>query len=97
MKLYLVHCGFYDPDIGDGLYEAHTNLFVAATDFDHARHQAKKLPSFKAKKMHVDGIQEVQAVDGYRLVLAEDNTLDGATNLVTNRHRDLAPKQPTSP
>jgi len=47
--------------------------------------------------MHVDGIQEVQAVDGYRLVLAEDNTLDGATNLVTNRHRDLAPKPPTSP
>ena len=41
MKLYMVHCGFYDADICEGLYESHVNYFVAAEDFAGARARAK--------------------------------------------------------
>lgn len=70
MKLYLVHTGFYHEVAGGGIYELHTNLFVAARSFDDARARAKALPEFKAKKMHIDGMQEIEQVDGYRVELA---------------------------
>jgi len=40
MQLYLVHCGFYDVELCDGLYESHVNFFVAAKSFEDARVQA---------------------------------------------------------
>lgn len=92
MKLYLVHCGFYDSEVCDGLYESHVNFFVAADSFEAARLKAKEDPQFKGKRMHVDGLQEITAVDGFRIELTEDSSLQGKTVLLNNKHRDLAPK-----
>jgi hypothetical protein len=92
VKLYLVHCGFYDHEIGEGVYESHTNFFVVARDFEDARARAKENAEFRRKKMHVDGLQEVQVVDGFRIEASEDAELAGRTVVVSSRHRDLAPK-----
>ena len=96
MNLYLVHCGYYDADLGDGIYENHINFFVTAESFEHARTKAKLLPQFKDKRMHVDGLQEIQSVDGFRIKLEEDLSLGGQTLLANHRHRDLAPKNRTA-
>lgn len=92
MKLFLVHCGFYDNDICDGLYESHVNFFVSAENFEEARLKAKQLPEFKAKRMHVDGLQEIQAVDGFQVHLEHNVGLNNQTKIVNFKHRDLAPK-----
>lgn len=92
LKLYLVHCGFYDPELQDGIYESHVNLLVPATSFEEARANAKLDPDFQKKRMHVDGLQEIEAVRGYRVALREDPALEGKSRIVSNRHRDLAPK-----
>ena len=92
-KLFLVHCGFYDLEILDGNYESHVNYFVAAPDFEEARTRVRLLPDFQRKKMHVDGIQEIQAVAGHRVALNEDAALNGQTVLISNKLRDLAPKK----
>ncbi len=97
MKLYLVHCGFYDSTVCDGLYESHVNLFVAATSFEEARIKAKQLPEFSAKRMHVDGLQEIIAVEGHRIQLEENLSLKSQTIVLNHKHRDLAPKPTSSP
>ena len=33
MKLFLIHVGFYDPEIMEGLYEQHSNYFVVAKKY----------------------------------------------------------------
>ncbi len=95
MKLYLVHCGFYDDTIGEGLYEGHTNFFIAATTFEEARARAKTLPEYKARRMHVDGLVEIEVVDGYRVKLEGVHAQEGKTVLHNQKHRDLA--APTTP
>lgn len=92
MKLFLVHCGFYDKDLCDGVYESHVNFFVAADSFETARAKAKQLPAVQAKRMHVDGLQEITAVDGYHVHLQEDVALKGQTHITSSQHRELAPK-----
>ena len=92
MKLYLVHCGFYDGEIFDGVYESHANFFVAAESFADARQKAKLHPVFRGRKMHVDGLQEVEAVDGHRVLLQKDDALSGESRVFGHKHRDLAPK-----
>jgi hypothetical protein len=92
MKLYLVHCGFYDNEICDGIYESHINLFVIASSFDEAKLKVKQQEVFKNKRMHIDGLQEVQTVDGYDIELKENAEAKGATFVLSNKHRDLAPK-----
>ncbi len=92
MNLYLVHCGFYDNEVCDGLYESHVNFFVSAESFEDARVKAKELPEFQAKRMHVDGLQEIQAVSGFRVRLEEDQSLENQTQIINFKHRDLAPK-----
>jgi len=94
MNLYLVHCGFYDEDVCDGLYESHTNFFVVAESFEAARVKTKTLTEFKAKRMHIDGLQEIRAVDGYRVKLLADFELGAQTHIVNFKHRDLALKAP---
>ena len=71
MKLYLIHVGFYDPELMDGLYEQHGNYFVAAGNVQEAKIQISENPTFKHKKMHIDGIKEVNAVDGYQVTLVK--------------------------
>jgi len=71
MKLFQVHTGFYDPNISDGFYEGHTNIFVCAKDEEDARKIVKEKQEYKMLKMHIDGIQEISIVDGYKVELAK--------------------------
>ena len=96
MKLFLVHCGFYDTDVCDGLYESHVNFFVAAENFDEVRLKVKLLPEVQRKKMHIDGVQEVVAVDGHKITLTPDVATEGRTILLSNKHRELAPPRKPS-
>ncbi len=92
MKLYLIHCGYYDPAISGGTFEFHTNYFVVAPDPQSARLKAKTLDEVKNKKMHIDGLIEVSVVDGHRINLIEDLDLGTTTELKVITHRDLATK-----
>jgi hypothetical protein len=92
VKLYLIHCGFYDADLCGGLYESHVNFFVAANSFDDAKSKAKLIPAFASKRMHIDGIQELTAVNGHVVQLKEDLSLQGETIIQNYKHRDLASK-----
>ena len=78
MKLYLIHAGFYDTEIMDGLYEQHTNYFVVAKNVMGAKIKAKQNSIYKKKKMHIDGIQELNIIDGYRIELVDNNSTDNS-------------------
>ncbi len=92
MKLFLVHCGYYDSEISDGLFESHTNVFVVAESFEDAKLEVKKSELFRHYRMHVDGLQEINAVQGFDIILIENLSLNGGSIVSTNKHRDLAPK-----
>ncbi len=96
MKLYLVHCGYYDGEMQDGMYEHHANFFVVAKSFEDARQRAKQDPLFRKRRMHIDGLQLLEAIDGYRLALEEDSTLEGKSRVQTDRYRGLAPRSTDS-
>ncbi|MFL5813251.1 MAG: hypothetical protein ACJ763_06710 [Bdellovibrionia bacterium] len=89
MKLYLVHCGFYDMGLCDGIYESHVNLLIAAESFERAKVKVRENPDFIARKMHIDGLQEVAWVNGYQVGLSLNPSANGKTLLLGNRHRDL--------
>ena len=78
MKLFLIHVGFYDPEIIKGLYEQHSNYFVVAEDIREAQKKARQNPIYKRKKMHIDGIQELNVVDGFRITLVPEKTENDA-------------------
>jgi hypothetical protein len=69
------------------------NLFVAADSLEDARVKVKLEPEFQRKRMHVDGLQEIQAVQGFRVDLVPEAGFEGKTVVLSNRHRDLAPKK----
>ena len=95
-KLYLVHCGFYDEQTSfGGVYEGHTNLFIVSDSPQYARHSAKASELFKTKRMHIDGIQEIEAVDGYRIQLVKDESLAANSHIASHIFRDLAPPAKT--
>lgn len=94
MNLYLVHCGFYDSEVCDGLYESHVNFFVSAENFEEARAKAKQLPEFQTKRMHVDGLQEIRSVGGFKIHLEHDASLENKTHIINFKHRDLASSPP---
>jgi len=71
MKLYLIHTGYYDKNIGDGFYEQHTNIFIVASSVYEAREKVKKTEEYINQKMHIDGIKEIENIDGYRIELKE--------------------------
>ena len=73
MKLYLIHTGFYDKNIADGIYEQHTNILIVASSAYDAREKVKD--TLEYKKMHIDGIKEIVNVDGYTIGL--EKTDDG--------------------
>ena len=78
MKLYLIHVGFYDTEIMDGLYEQHSNYFVVAENVIDAKKKARKNSTYKRKKMHIDGIQELNIIDGYSIKLVASNSTDNS-------------------
>jgi hypothetical protein len=89
MKLYMIHCGFYDPEVCDGIYESHVNLFVTAESFESARRRVRENTIFSKRRMHIDGMEEIEAVNGSRIRLEIDPALEGKTVTTASRHRDL--------
>jgi len=74
MRLFMVHVGFYDAEVGEGLYESHMNFFIAASNAKSAKKKAFNMEQFKAKKMHIDGIKEISDVEGYKVALEKSST-----------------------
>lgn len=93
MKLFLIHCGFYDKRVSQGSYESHVNLFVAAEDFDQARARAKELPEFKELNMHIDGMQRIDSVSGHEIIMKRRPALANKTVIVQHRKRGHPPKE----
>ncbi len=90
-KLYLVHVGFYDEAVGYGVYESHANFFVLAESPQEAKRLVKAKPLYAEKKMHTDGVQEIEAVGGHRLSFTPDPALEGADLLRSYTYNDLNP------
>ena len=80
MKLYIVHTGFYDKNIDDGFYEQHSNIILVASCAYDAKEMVKQNPDFIAKNMHIDGIKEIEVLDGYKLVMEPTNDSDKINN-----------------
>lgn len=78
MKLFIVHAGYYDSEIG--IYELHTNFLVAAADVSHVKRVMEDKDIFKKKNMHIDAVQEIEVVDGCTVTLIEDQP--GITSLI---------------
>ena len=81
MKLYLIHTGYYDKSFGDGFYEQHTNIFIVAKNAYEAREKVKKDKDYIAKKMHIDGIKEIENIGGYDIQLKKSNSKQRVTSL----------------
>ena len=73
MKLYLIHIGFYEPKLLEGIYEQHGNILIAAKNTKDAKNKIKKKKIYIDKKMHIDGILEINTVDGYKINLYKNN------------------------
>tara|TARA_B100000686_G_scaffold46515_1_gene49560 strand:+ start:342 stop:599 length:258 start_codon:yes stop_codon:yes gene_type:complete len=69
----MVHVGYYDKSIGEGLYETHLNYFVAAESAKEAKDKAHQLSEFQERSMHIDGMKEISNVDGYNVILEKDS------------------------
>jgi hypothetical protein len=92
MKLYLVHCGFYDASLNAGTVEGHTNFWIAAPGAAEARARAKGLTEFRKRKMHVDVVQEIRAVEGYAVILKPQAELHGKTLISLQKYGSPRPK-----
>jgi hypothetical protein len=79
MKLFIVHVGFYDEEIG--IYELHTNWLVAASDILEVKEIVKNKEIFQKRQMHIDAIQEIDVVDGYKVTLEKNRSCE---NKLTN-------------
>lgn len=89
MKLYFIHCGFYDEEISDGIYEFHLNIPVVASDLEAAKTKVRQNPAFIQKKMHIDGIQELRKIDGYELIVQRSPSLSDGHEISNICYRDL--------
>ena len=75
MKLYLIHTGYYDKNVGDGFYEQHMNILVVAKDAYSAREKVKKNQDYIDKKMHIDGIKQIDQVEDFDVILKKTGKL----------------------
>lgn len=82
MNLYVAHVGFYDQDIG--IYELHSNIFVVAPSISAAKQVVKCKEIFINKKMHIDGIQEISIVDGFKINIEKHDFLANDENKTYN-------------
>tara|TARA_B100001175_G_scaffold307521_1_gene306837 strand:+ start:851 stop:1108 length:258 start_codon:yes stop_codon:yes gene_type:complete len=69
----MVHVGYYDKSIGEGLYETHLNYFVAAQDAKEAKNKTHQISEFQERSMHIDGMKEISSVEGYKVTLEKDS------------------------
>lgn len=88
MKLYFIHCGFYDEEIFDGIYEFHVNIPVIAGNVEEAKKKVRVIPQFAAMKMHIDGIQEIDSVEGHSVSFIR-NAAAAESGVNNIPHRDL--------
>ena len=49
MKLFMVHVGFYDDEVGEGIYESHVNFFIAAGNVKSAKKKIMSMDKFRNK------------------------------------------------
>ena len=89
MKLFMVHVGYYDKSIGEGLYETHLNYFVAAQDAKDAKKKAHQLSEFQERSMHIDGMKEISSVDGYKVTLEKDSESQPGEVISYDESKDL--------
>jgi hypothetical protein len=89
MRLYLVHYGFYDEDLSDGIFEFHINIPVAAVNADEAKQKVRLDPTFTKKKMHIDGMQEIRSVGGSAITLGPLTQITNETPINSIPYRDL--------
>ena len=89
MNLYMVHVGYYDKNIGDGIYEVHLNYFVAAQNPKEAKTKTQSFDQFKEKSMHIDGIKEISNVDGYEVILRETSESSEETIIHYDEAKEL--------
>lgn len=80
VKLYMVHVGFYDYTLGIG--ELHANFLVAAPDAASAKMLVKDKPEVVDKHMHIDGIQEINSIDGYKITLEKPHQQKLPENII---------------
>ena len=67
----------YDQIKGDNII---VKLF-SVKDVKEAKSRAKEIKEYKIKKMHIDGIKEVDVVDGYKIELEKyDNHDDSGSS-----------------
>ena len=71
MKLYIAHVGFSDHELG--IHELHSNIFVVAADVNSAKEAVKNKEIYIRKKMHIDGIEELCQIDGYKIILEKSD------------------------
>ena len=69
MKLFMVHTGFYDKKISRGIFEFHTNYFIVAENHIKAKEKILNKSEFKKRNMHIDGIIEINNIDGFKIDL----------------------------
>lgn len=89
MKLYFIHCGFYEEEISEGIYEFHVNIPVAAESVDAAKLRVRDEAVFRRKKMHIDGIQEISSVSGFEVRMVPRPELADGTSVTAHLHRDF--------
>lgn len=90
LKLFSIHCGFYDHELSEGIYEFHVNLFIIADSVTDAKNQIRHNQMFKKKQMHIDGIQEITTVNGHHIQITTGQELNANLTVVKNHlHRDL--------
>ena len=86
MKLYLIHTGYYDKNIGDGFYEQHSNIFIVAESVYAAREKVKQTKEYIDLKMHIDGIKEIENIDGYKIGLKKVKVLKKLIHIIIIRY-----------
>lgn len=89
-RLYLVHLGYYDPELSKGVYESHVNLFFIGTSFEDVRDKVKLDELVLKHKMHIDGIQLIEKVQGHKIIV--DKKEGDETEIQNHNFRELAKK-----
>lgn len=88
-KIYLIHCGYYDEEVSNGIFEFHINIPVVAETLQEAKEKVRKNTHFLSRKMHIDGIQEIEKIDGYKIQLIATGMPTAETQVHSHCHRDL--------
>lgn len=87
-KLFLVHLGYYDSELSNGVYESHINLFFIGNNFEDVREKVKQNELVLKHKMHIDGIQLIEKIEGHKIIV--DKKDGGETEIQNHNFRELS-------